>query len=111
MATALRGKDPDRVMRAARWLVMVGEFRLTDALDVCVFLSKHEPASHRGSRARARLVARLATELRIGLDHFDQLFTWAEVLPDPQAIYGLRRVCEEVDRARRRAADARAAPP
>jgi len=111
LATSLRGRDPDRVLRAARWLAMVGEFRLTDALDVCVFLAEHEPSGDRGSRARARLVARLATELKIGLDHLDQLFTWVEVLPDPQAIDGLRRVCEEADRARRRASDAQAAPP
>lgn len=108
MVTALRGRDPDRVWRAATWLAMVKELQMDDALDVCVFLAEHEPDGDRGSRARARLVARLALELRIGLDHLDQLHTWAEILPDPAAIAGLRPLCAEVDRAQavaRRAAD------
>lgn len=100
MATALRGRDPDRVWRAATWLAMVDEFRMTDALEVCVFLAEHEPDSDRGSRARARLIARLALELRIGLDHLDQLHTWVEILPDPAAVTGLERLCTQADRAR-----------
>lgn len=88
--------------RAATWLAMVNEFRMTDALEVCVFLAEHEPDSDRGSRARARLIARLALELRIGLDHLDQIHTWAEVLPDAQATNGLRRLCSEVDQSRAR---------
>lgn len=103
LATALRGRDPDRVWRAATWLAMVDEFRLSDALAVCVCLAEHEPDGQRGSRARARLVARLASEIRIRLDHFDQLLTWAEVLPDPEAIAGLERLCAEVDNAHARA--------
>lgn len=100
MATALRGRDPDRVWRAATWLAMVKEFRMADALAVCVFLAEHEPDGDRGSRARARLVARLAFELRIGLDHLDQLHTWVEILPDPAAAAGLSPLCDEVDRNR-----------
>lgn len=99
LATALRGRDPDRVWRAASWLSMVDEFRLSDALSVCVFLAEHEPDGDRGSRARARLVARLALELRLGLDHLDQLHTWVEILPDPVAIAGLGPLCDDVDRA------------
>ena len=103
LATALRGRDPDRVWRAASWLQMVDEFGLSDALSVCVFLAEHEPVGDRGSRARARLVARLALELRLGLDHLDQLHTWAEILPEPVAIAGISQLCDEVDRAQRRA--------
>lgn len=97
LATALRGQDPDRVWRATGWLADVGELRLGDALDVCVFLAEHEPDGDRGSRFRARLGGRLALELRMGLDHLDQVLTWLEVLPDPEAIDGLRRLSSEVD--------------
>jgi len=69
---------------------------------VCVFLAEHEPDGDRGSRARARLVARLAAELRLGLDHFDQLLTWAEILPEPEAIAGLEALCGQVDRTKPR---------
>lgn len=112
LATSLRGRDPDRVWRAATWLAAVGEFRLSDALSVCVFLAEHEPQGARGSRARARLVARLAIELRVGLDRSDQLLTWAQLLPDAAAVAGLERVCEAIDleRARVRAASAREGP-
>lgn len=103
MATALRGRDPDRVWRAATWLAMVKEFRMADALAVCVFLAEHEPDGDRGSRARARLGGRLALEVRMGLDHFDQVLTWLEVLPDPEAVEGLRRLCSEVDQSQARA--------
>ena len=72
-----------------------------------MFLAEHEPDGDRGSRARARLVARLTTELRLGLDHFDQLLTWTQVLPDPEAIAGLRAVCHDVDRAQALARTAR----
>lgn len=109
--TALRGRDPDRVWRAAVWLARVGEFRFDDALMVCEFLARHEPTSDRASRARARLVARLAMELKVGLDHLDQLQTWAEILPDPVAVAGLGRLCREVDSAHVRArADSGAVP-
>jgi len=103
LATSLRGQDPDRVWRAAAWLADVGELRLNDALSVCVFLAEHEPDGDRGSRFRARLGGRLATELRMGLDHFDQVLTWLSVLPDEDAVRGLGRLCEEVDHARARA--------
>ena len=82
---------------------MVDEFRFGDALAVCVFLSEHEPAGDRGSRARARLVARITFELRLGLDHLDQLHTWAEILPDPVAVAGIGRLCDQIDRAQAQA--------
>ncbi|CAB4939292.1 unannotated protein [freshwater metagenome] len=96
--------------RAAGWLADVRELRFSDALDVCVFLAEHEPEGDRGSRARARLVARLALELRIGLDHLDQLHTWVEILPDPVAIAGLEPLCREVDLAEIRARAAEPGP-
>jgi hypothetical protein len=103
LATSLRGRDPDRVWRAAGWLADVGEMRLSDALRVCVFLAEHEPDGDRGSRFRARLGGRLVLEVRMGLDHYDQILTWLEVLPDPEAVAGLERLCVEVDQAHARA--------
>ena len=56
LMVALRGSQPDRVLRAARGLSEAGELRLQDAARICSFLATAGDARY--SRAAARLAAR-----------------------------------------------------
>lgn len=83
---ALRGHNPDRVLEKAREVPDLG---LADALDIALFLVRHDDP--RADRALGRLFGRLLLEHGGTLDDADLLHGLLKLLPDEEAEAGIRR--------------------
>jgi hypothetical protein len=94
---ALRGRQPDRVMRAARELQDTGQLTLGDAARICAFLADTD--DDRYPRAAARLAARITLASSLDLESMDVVLDLVANLPDERRMAELLRFCEQADRA------------
>ncbi|MSW52039.1 MAG: hypothetical protein F2817_14270 [Actinobacteria bacterium] len=104
---ALRGRQADRVLKAARTLQDTGEMTLGDAAYVCAFLADVD--DERYSVAAARLAARIAMASRLGLEELDRLMNLVANLPEPDRLAELLRFTRDADLALARARTVRVA--
>ncbi len=98
---ALRGRQADRVLKAARTLQETGEFTLGDAAYVCAFLADVD--DERYPVAAARLAARITMASRLGLEDLDRLMDLVANLPEPNRLNELLRFTRDADLALARA--------
>jgi hypothetical protein len=104
---ALRGRQADRVLKAAQTLQGTGEFTLDDAAYVCAFLADVD--DERYPAAAARLAARITIASRLGLRDLDRLMDLVANLPEPERLAELLRFTRDADLALGRARTAGAA--
>ena len=83
---ALRGHNADRVLEKAQ---AVEDLTLGDALDITLFLVRHDDP--RADRALGRMFGRLLLERGGTLDDADTLHGLLRSLPDPEAEADIRR--------------------
>jgi hypothetical protein len=98
---ALRGRQADRVLKAARALQDTGEMTLNDAAYVCSFLADVDDPRY--PVAAARIAARIAVASRLGLTDYDHLLDVVANLPDPERLAELLRLAQRADLAAARA--------
>lgn len=98
---ALRTRNADSVLRAARALRATGEMTLADAARLASFLAEVE--DERYSVAAARLAARITLASRFGVEELDELLDLVANLPDPERLSKLLRYTEHADLAIARA--------
>lgn len=98
---ALRGRQADRVLKAARTLQDTGEMTLGDAAYVSAFLADVD--DERYPVAAARLAARITLASRLGLEAFDELLDLVANLPDPERLAKLLIYARDADLATARA--------
>lgn len=92
---ALRGRQGDRVMRAARQLQDAEGLTLGDAARICAFLA--EVDDDRFPVAAARLAARVTIASSLTLEDLDIVLDLVANLPDQGRFTELLRFCERAD--------------
>jgi hypothetical protein len=85
---ALRARNPDRALEAAR---LMGEVPLSAAAQITALLAERDDPRY--DRAAARLAARVTLERRLGLDDADAVLTSVARLPDEEALSQLLGYC------------------
>jgi hypothetical protein len=85
---ALRARNPDRALEAAR---MMGDVPLSAAAQITSLLAEREDPRY--ERAASRLAGRLMLERGLGLEDADTVLTNVAQLPDPAALSQLLGYC------------------
>jgi hypothetical protein len=90
---ALRARNPDRALEAAR---MMGDVPLSAAAQITSLLAERDDPRY--DVAAARLAARLTLERRLGLEDADAVLTSVARLPDEEALAQLLGYCRRAGR-------------
>jgi hypothetical protein len=89
---ALRARNPDRALEAAR---LMGEVPLSAAAQITALLAEQDDPRY--DRAASRLAGRIMLERGLGLEDADTVLTNVAQLPDPEALSQLLGYCRRGD--------------